>query len=96
MDATVPDYIFASALSAQLARSPRSSRRSSLRPSGLLTTPLSSPDSSPMPSPRTPSAAPTPDAARDDEIKEVIGYLHGIQRSRPQRTQLDMPRLIQF
>ncbi|KAJ2772315.1 hypothetical protein IWQ57_001816 [Coemansia nantahalensis] len=102
MDAAIPDFILASALRAQQARSRRSSRRSSLRPSGLLATPLSSPfsspASSPVASPRTPTAAPAPayDATQDSEIKEVIGYLHGAPRSWPQHMQADVPRLVHF
>ncbi|KAJ2866422.1 hypothetical protein GGH94_001541 [Coemansia aciculifera] len=88
MDSSVPDYIFASGLSAQQARNKRTiSRPTSPR------TPLADYADLDMPMQISQHLAASVDAL---EIKTVVGHLSAAHRAWPQQMQFDMPRLIQL
>ncbi|KAJ2031809.1 hypothetical protein IWW57_000537 [Coemansia sp. S610] len=85
MNSVVPDYIFASGLSAQQARN----RRTSSRPSSPRT-PLANCADLDMP------MQISQQLAASVEIKSVVGHLSAAHRAWPEQMQFDMPRLVQL
>ncbi|KAJ2794395.1 hypothetical protein H4S07_006771, partial [Coemansia furcata] len=84
----VPDYIFASGLSAQQARNKRNiSRPTSPR------TPLADCADLDMPMQVSQHLATSVDIL---EIKSVVGHLSSAHRAWPEQMQFDMPRLVQL
>ncbi|KAJ2032634.1 hypothetical protein GGI13_003940 [Coemansia sp. RSA 455] len=88
MDGVVPDYIFASGLSAQQARN----RRTLSRPTSPRT-PLADCADLDMPMQISQQLAASVDGF---ELKSVVGHLTAAHRAWPERMQFDMPRLIQL
>ncbi|KAJ2490312.1 hypothetical protein IWW37_003269 [Coemansia sp. RSA 2050] len=85
MNSVVPDYIFASGLSAQQARN----RRTTSRPSSPRT-PLANCANLDMP------MQISQQLAASVEIKSVVGHLSATHRAWPERMQFDVPRLVQL
>ncbi|KAJ2316791.1 hypothetical protein GGI00_006930 [Coemansia sp. RSA 2681] len=88
MNNTVPDYIFASGLSAQQSRS----KRATSRPTSPRTRLADCADLD-MPMQISQRLASNTDAL---EIKSVVGHLSATHRAWPEQMRFDMPRLVRL